>query len=233
MARKLLVVEDDKNISSIIFENAKIENYECDVAYDGEDGQKKALTNAYDLIVLDLMLPKIDGFEICKKIRKEKITTPVIILTAREEEKDKILGLEIGADDYVTKPFGVKEFFARVKANIRRSSAESDFSESGGEIIKIHSVLIDTEKYKVEKNGIPVELSKLEYELLLFFARHPGKIFPREELLKHVWKYEDIYGERTVDTTVSRLRNKIEEDSSNPKLIQNKRGMGYYLTKNE
>jgi len=233
MARKLLVVEDDKNISSIIFENAKIENYECDVAYDGEDGQKKALTNAYDLIVLDLMLPKIDGFEICKKIRKEKITTPVIILTAREEENDKILGLEIGADDYITKPFSVKELFARVKANIRRSSAESDFSESGGEIIKIHSVLIDTEKYKVEKNGVPVELSKLEYELLLFFARHPGKIFPREELLKHVWKYEDIYGERTVDTTVSRLRNKIEEDSSNPKLIQNKRGMGYYLTKNE
>ena len=234
MARKLLIVEDDKNLSSIIFENAKIENYECEVSYDGEEGQKKALTNAYDLIILDLMLPKIGGFEICQKIRREKITTPVIMLTAREEESDKIYGLELGADDYITKPFSVKELFARIKANIRRSSSETDFSNSGGNIIKIqHSIVIDTEKYKVEKNNIPVELSKLEYELLLFFAKHPGKIFPREELLKYVWKYEDIYGERTVDTTVSRLRNKIEEDTSNPKIIQNKRGMGYYLVKNE
>jgi len=233
MARKLLIVEDDKNISSIIHENAKIENYACDVAYDGEDGQKKALTNSYDLIILDLMLPKIDGFEICKKIRKEKISTPVIMLTAREEENDKVFGLELGADDYITKPFSVKELFARVKANIRRSSSETDFTDSGGEIIKVQSIVIDTEKYKVEKHGVPVELSKLEYELLLFFARNPGKIYPREELLKHVWKYEDIYGERTVDTTVSRLRNKIEDDSSNPKIIQNKRGMGYYLTKYE
>jgi len=233
MARRLLVVEDEKNISSIIFENAKIENYECDVSYDGEDGLKKALTNEYDLIILDLMLPKMNGFDICKKIRNEKISTPVIILTAREEEDDKILGFELGADDYITKPFSVKELFARVKANIRRSFTEADFADSEGKIIKIHSVLIDTEKYKVEKNNIPIELSKLEYELLVFFAKHPGKIFPREELLKHVWKYEDIYGERTVDTTVSRLRNKIEDDSSNPKIIQNKRGMGYYLTKNE
>lgn len=233
MARKLLIVEDEKNISSIIFENAKIEGYECDIAYDGENGLNKALTNAYDLIILDLMLPKMDGFEICKKIRREKISTPVIMLTALADENDKIFGLELGADDYITKPFFVKELFARVKANIRRSSAEPDFADSGEKIIKINSIEIDTEKYKVEKNGLPVELSKLEYELLVFFARNPGKIFPREELLKHVWKYEDIYGERTVDTTVSRLRNKIEEDSSNPKIIQNKRGMGYYLVKSE
>ena len=230
MARRLLVIEDDKNISSIIYENAKIEDYECDVSYDGEDGLKKALTNSYDLIILDLMLPKMDGFEVCKKIRRDKVTTPVIMLTARENENDKIFGLELGADDYMTKPFSVKELFARVKANTRRLSAETDPSDSGGNTIKIQSMAIDTEKCAVEKNGAPVELSKLEYELLVFFAKHPGKIFSREELLRHVWKYEDSYGERTVDTTVSRLRNKIEEDSSNPKIIQNKRGMGYYLT---
>jgi len=234
MAKKLLIVEDDKNISFLIFENAKIYGYECDVAYDGEDGLKKALVNAYDLIILDLMLPKIAGFDICKQIRQEKIPTPVIILTAREDEADKILGLELGADDYITKPFSIKELFARIKANIRRSSPDSALSDSGENIIKIQSIVIDCEKYKVEKNNIPVELSKLEYDLLIFLAKNPDKIFPREELLKYVWKYDDFYGEaRTVDTTVKRLRDKIEDDSSNPKIIQNKRGMGYYLTKNE
>ena len=233
MARKLLIVEDEKNLTTIIFENAKIENYECDVSYDGEDGLAKALANTYDLIILDLMLPKMDGFEICKKIRREKISTPVIMLTARAEENDKIIGFEIGADDYITKPFSVKELFVRIKAIIRRSSAETDSADSGGGLLKMHSLTIDADKCKVEKNGVPLELSKLEYELLLFFTKNPGKIFSREELLKNVWKYEDIYGERTVDTTVSRLRNKIEEDSSNPKIIQNKRGMGYYLTRHE
>lgn len=234
MAKKLLIVEDEKNISYIISENAKIEGYECDVSYDGEDGLKKALTNVYDLIILDLMLPKIEGFSICKQIRQKKISTPVIILTAREEEVDKILGLELGADDYITKPFSVKELFARIKANIRRSSADSGLSDanSNSNIIKIQSVIIDCEKCKVEKNNSPVELSKLEYDLLVFLARNPDKIFPREELLKNVWK-DDFYGERTVDTTVNRLRNKIEDDSSNPKIIQNRRGMGYYLTMGE
>ena len=234
MSKKLLIVEDDKNISYIVSENARVEGYECDVSYDGEDGLKKALTNAYDLILLDLMLPKIEGFDICKQIRKYKISTPVIILTAREEEVDKILGLELGADDYITKPLSVKELFARIKANIRRSSAGAGLSEANGNILKIQSVIIDCNKYKVEKNSAPVELSKLEYDLLIYLAKNPDKIFPREELLKHVWKYDDFYGDpRTVDVTVKRLRDKIEEDSSNPKIIKNMRGVGYYLTKNE
>ena len=238
MAKKLLIVEDDKNISFIISENAKIEGYECDVSYDGEDGLKKALANAYDLILLDLMLPKITGFDICRQLRREKITVPVIILTAREEEVDKILGLELGADDYITKPFSVKELFARIKANIRRSSVLTDAgsADSNGGAIIIRDIVIDSEKYKVEKNGSLIELSKLEYDLLVFLAKNPDKIFPREELLKHVWKYDigdDFYGDpRTVDVTVKRLRDKIEDDSSAPKIIQNKRGMGYYLTNN-
>lgn len=235
MAKKLLIVEDDKNISYIIAENAKIEGYECDISYDGEQGLKKASENIYDLIILDLMLPKIDGFNVCKQLRYDRIYTPVIILTAREDEADKIRGLELGADDYITKPFSVKELFARVKANIRRSSADSGLSDlSGSNIITIQSVVIDFEKCKVEKNNIPVELSKLEYDLLVFLAKNPEKIFPREELLKNVWKYDDFYGEaRTVDTTVKRLRDKIEDDSANPKIIQNRRGMGYYLTMGE
>ena len=234
MAKKLLIVEDDKNISFLVSVNAKVEGYDLDVSYDGEDGLNKARENAYDLIILDLMLPKLNGFEICKRIREEKISTPVIILTAREEEGDKILGLELGADDYITKPFSVKELFARVKANIRRSSPDSPLSADSGEnIIKIQSVVIDCEKHKIEKNNVAIELSKLEYDLLVFLAKNPDKIFPREELLKHVWKYEDSYGERTVDTNINRLRNKIEDDSSNPKIIKNMRGMGYYLTKNE
>ena len=235
MTKKLLIVEDDKNISYIIIENAKIEGYECDAAYDGEDGLNKALNNVYDLIVLDLMLPKTDGFEICRHIRKDGVSTPIIMVTAREEEVDKIHGLELGADDYITKPFSVKELFARIKANIRRSSAksaENDKLNGNENMIKTQSLTIDSEKYRVEKNGEVIELSKLEYDLLLFFAKNPDKIFSRAELLKNVWK-DDFYGERTVDTTINRLRGKIEDDVSNPKIIQNKRGMGYYLAKGE
>lgn len=232
MKKKLLVVEDDKHISFIITDNAKAEGYECDAAFDGEIGLDKALNNQYDLIILDLMLPKMNGFEICRSIRSAAIATPVIMLTAREEEVDKILGLELGADDYITKPFSVKELFARIKANIRRSSAEiiAATTERNENIIKIGTLMINNEKYKVEKDGTPIELSKLEYDLLFFFAKNPDKIFSRAELLKNVWQ-DDFYGERTVDTTINRLRGKIEDDSSNPKIIQNKRGVGYYLAR--
>ena len=164
----------------------------------------------------------------------EKISTPVIILTAREEEIDKIIGFDLGADDYITKPFKLKELFARIKANIRRSSSYSGTVVSDENIITIQSITIDLEKHKIEKNNNIIELSKLEYDLLAFLAKNPEKIFSREELLKNVWKYDDFYGDpRTVDVTVKRLRDKIEDDSANSKIIRNKRGMGYYLTKEE
>jgi len=236
MAKKLLVVEDEKGISFIISENAKIEGYECDISYDGEDGLKKALKNDYDLIILDLMLPKINGFDMCKKLRMENISTPVVILTARDEEADKILGLELGADDYITKPFSVKELFARVKANIRRSSGltEAGFSHTDENVIKISYLTIYCDKHKVEKNNSPIELSKLEYDLLVFLAKNPDRIFSREELLSGVWKYDmgdEFYGDpRTVDVTVKRLRDKIEDENQAAKIIQNKRGMGYYIS---
>ena len=229
MSKKLLIVEDDKHISYIIAENAKAEGYECDVAFDGGEGLGMALNNSYDLIILDLMLPVMDGFEVCRHIRGKGVATPVIIVTAREEEVDKILGLELGADDYITKPFSVKEMFARIRANIRRSAAELvAVPERNEHIIEIGAIVIDNEKYKVEKNGAPIELSKLEYGLLSFFAKNLGRIYSRAELLKNVWK-DDFYGERTVDTTVNRLRAKIEDDPANPRIIQNKRGVGYYI----
>lgn len=232
MGKKLLVIEDEKNISDIIVFNAKLAGYECEVAYDGEEGLKRALKGIYDLILLDLMLPKIDGFEICRHIRRQKINTPVIMVTAREEEVDKVLGLELGADDYITKPFGVKELLARIKANIRRS--ESDITnEQGGNVIKIQTIEIDCDNYNVTKNGVAIELSKLEYELLVFFAKNAGKKYSREELLSQVWKYDDFYGDpRTVDVTIRRLRTKIEDDPAMPKIIQNRRNVGYFLSEN-
>lgn len=233
MSKNLLVVEDERSISFIITDNAQIEGYECDVAFDGEDGLTKALNNQYDLIILDLMLPKIDGFEVCRQIRTAGIATPVIMLTAREEEVDKITGLEVGADDYITKPFSPKELFARIRANIRRSSMETITTSAQNEnITKVGVLVIYNDKYRVEKNNEIVKLSKLEYDLLCFLAQNPDKIFTRAELLKNVWK-DDFYGERIVDTTITRLRSKIEDDTSKPKLIINQRGVGYYLSSGE
>jgi len=237
MAKKLLIVEDEHNISDIISVHAEMAGYECDAAFDGEVGLKKASSGEYDLILLDIMLPKIDGFEICKNLRKDGISTPIIMLTANGEEVDRVLGLELGADDYVVKPFRVKELLARIKANIRRSendmggnSALSESSQDNENIIQIRSLAIDNNKRRVEKNGEMIDLSKIEYDLLLFFVKNPGKIFSRENLLISVWKYDDLAGDgRTVDTTIRRLRMKIEDDPSNPKFIQTKPKAGWYL----
>ena len=236
MSKKLLVVEDEHSISDIIVFNAEMAGYECDIAYDGEVGLKKAKSGDYDLILLDVMLPKINGFEICKLLRKEGISTPIIMVTARAEEVDKVFGLELGADDYMIKPFGVKELLARIKANIRRSendlgnAAPSDQGQNTANIIQIQSLTIDDSKRKVEKNGDIIDLSKIEYDLLLFFVKNPGKIFSRESLLTSVWKYDDLYGDgRTVDTTIRRLRMKIEDDPSNPQFIQTRHKAGWYL----
>ena len=235
MSKKLLIIEDEHNISDIIIFNAEMAGYECDVAYDGEVGLAKARSGEHDLVLLDIMLPKLDGFEICKTLRKEGNSIPIIMLTAREEEVDKVYGLELGADDYVPKPFGVKELLARIKANIRRSendvgSTASDPLQNTASLINVQSLTIDDNKRSVEKNGETIDLSKIEYDLLLFFVKSPGKIFSRETLLTNVWKYEDLYGDgRTVDTTIRRLRMKIEDDPSNPQLIQTKPKAGWYL----
>lgn len=226
MDRKILVVDDEKPISDIIKFNLVKEGFQVDVAFDGEEALKKVYQFQPDLILLDLMLPKLDGFQVCRKVR-ETFNMPILMLTAKEEEVDKVLGLELGADDYITKPFGMRELIARVKANLRR--IEVDKKNSQGSSIMSGTLAIDLEKYEVKKGEDIIDLTLREFELLKFLATQENQVFTREQLLKDVWGYE-YYGDiRTVDVTVRRLREKVEDDSSNPKYILTKRGVGYYF----
>ncbi|MBE7039246.1 MAG: response regulator transcription factor [Ruminococcaceae bacterium] len=228
MEKVILIVDDEKPIVDILKFNLEKEGFKVIYAHDGEMGLKLAYDENPDLILLDIMLPKMDGFDVCKKVR-EKSNVPIIMITAREEEVDKVLGLELGADDYITKPFSVRELLARVKANIRRFAADIPKDESGEIIVAAEDFLINTTKYEVTKNGVALDLTLREYELLKFLVTQPNRIFSREALLSSVWGYE-FYGDvRTVDVTVRRLREKVEEDSSNPRYILTKRGVGYYF----
>ena len=232
--KKILIVEDEKKIAQVVQVNLMMAGYLCEVAGDGEEGLQKALTGDFDLILLDLMLPKRDGFSVCREVRKT-MDTPIIMLTAKEEAEDKIMGLEIGADDYVTKPFSIKVLLARIKANIRRYSGEvveRVQTDSDEDKIVIRELVIDNKNYKVTKSGREIELSNKEYELLYFLASHADEVFEREELLLKVWGYESFYGGiRTVDVTMSRLRAKIEETPAEPEYIITKRSKGYYIPK--
>ena len=227
-ARKILIVEDEKTISDIIMFNLKNEGFEVDTAYDGNDGLDKAINGKPDLILLDVMLPGIDGFEICKKVR-EVSKAPILMLTAKEEEVDKVLGLELGADDYITKPFGMRELIARIKANIRRIDFDEEKADEPLNIRELGNLVIDMNRYEVRKNGTPLELTLREFELLQYLAEKESKVFSREQLLSDVWGYEYFGDIRTVDVTVRRLREKLEDDSSDPKYIMTKRGIGYYF----
>ena len=231
--KRILIVEDEKNIAYTLAYNIMQAGYTCDIATDGEEGLNKALTDTYDLILLDLMLPKMDGFTVCKNVR-QKLSTPIIILTARVEEADKIMGLDTGADDYVTKPFSINELLSRIRANIRRSRNEvvASNGETNEGVIEIRGLKIDTSHYSVELNGKPIDdISKKDYEILVLLAKNPGKVFTFEEICSKVWGY-DFCGEdekQTVTTAVHRLRAKLEADSQNPEYVHNKRGVGYYL----
>ncbi|MBA1334687.1 MAG: Two-component response regulator SA14-24 [Firmicutes bacterium] len=228
MNKKILVVDDEKPIADILKFNLEKEGYSVELAFDGQEGIEKTLKTNPDLILLDIMLPKMDGFAVCKKLRQD-IQTPIIMLTAKEEEVDKVLGLELGADDYITKPFGVRELLARVKANLRRAEIPQDNGESASNIIKSGNLKIDLNRYEVKKDDRVVELTLREFELIKFLASQAEQVFTRETLLEDVWGYE-YYGDvRTVDVTIRRLREKIEDDSSNPKYIITKRGVGYYF----
>ena len=228
MAKKILIVEDEKSISDIIKFNLTKEGYEVETAYDGGEGLEKALSVNPDLILLDIMLPVMDGFGVCKKVR-ESSNVPIIMLTAKEEELDKVLGLELGADDYITKPFGMRELIARIKANIRRSELVEDAKEEPADVKTFGSLEIDMNRYEVRKNGVSLDLTLREFELLKYLAEAENRVFSREQLLEDVWGYE-YYGDiRTVDVTVRRLREKLEDDSSDPQYIMTKRGIGYYF----
>lgn len=229
--RTVLIVEDDPHIVDILKFNFEKEGYTILVATDGQAGLDLATDSNPDLILLDVMLPKMDGFEVCRRVR-EKSNVPIIMLTAREEEVDKVLGLELGADDYITKPFSIRELTARVKANLRRTSIEmSTAVQDPANIIASGDLIINIERYEVQKRGVVIDITLREFELLRFLAQQPEKIFSRENLLENVWGYE-YYGDvRTVDVTVRRLREKIEDDPSLPRYIVTKRGVGYYFNK--
>ena len=228
MSKRVLIVEDEKNIVDILTFNLNREGYETLEAYDGETGLQMALEGNPDILLLDVMLPKMNGFDVCRRLREKGSNVPIIILTAREEEGDKVQGLELGADDYITKPFSMRELMARVKANIRRTAmgqpaAGAAMSAGGG-------LTINTESYQVSKNNKPIDLTQREYELLTFLASHPGKVYSRTDLMEQVWNYGYVGDDvRTVDVTVRRLREKIEDDPASPALILTRRGVGYYF----
>lgn len=229
MEKKVLVVDDERPIVEILKINLQKEGYVVFEAYDGEEAVSKAMTVNPDLILLDVMLPKLDGFSVCKKIR-EKSSVPILMLTAREEEFDKVLGLELGADDYITKPFGMRELLARVKANMRRTVAtQEERTEKAEDGLEIGNFRLDFNRYELYKNGKLIDLTIREFDLIKFLASRPNKVFSRQNLLESVWDYE-YYGDvRTVDVTVRRLREKVEDDPSEPTVIMTKRGVGYYF----
>ncbi|MDQ0297652.1 two-component system response regulator VicR [Salibacterium salarium] len=228
MDEKILVVDDEQPIADILDFNLKKEGFTVEVAYDGNEALEKVHEFVPDLVLLDIMLPYKDGMEVCREIRKY-FDMPIIMLTAKDAEIDKVLGLELGADDYVTKPFSNRELLARVKANLRRLQAVPEESPSKQKQIEIGDLTVDPDAYLVSKRGDPVDLTHREFELVHYLARHIGQVMTREHLLQAVWGYDYFGDVRTVDVTVRRLREKVEDNPSYPMWIVTRRGVGYYL----
>ncbi|MBS7402460.1 MAG: response regulator [Oscillospiraceae bacterium] len=231
MQRTVLIVDDEKSIVDILKFNLEKSEYKTICAYDGKEALKLAREMNPDLILLDVMLPYMDGFEVCKALRSEGSAIPIIMITAREQETDKVLGLELGADDYITKPFSVRELLARVKANMRRLPVqESAPIEKSGNVIEFKDIIIDFDRHTVFKGGSALELTQREYELIKFLASNPGRVISRKELMSEVWQY-DYYGDlRAVDVAVRRLREKLEDNPAEPVYVMTKRGVGYYFS---
>ena len=229
---KILIVEDESAIADIVAFNLEREKYEVETVYDGLAGLERGMSGDFDLILLDVMLPGMDGFEICRRIR-EKSNVPIIMLTAREEETDKVFGLEIGADDYITKPFSMRELMARVQANLRRTrrpDPEASKAEAIKPDIEIGDIAIYDAAHDIKRRGVSVDLTAREFALLRTMAASPDKVFSREELLSGVWGYEYFGDLRAVDVAVRRLREKLEEDPAQPRYIITRRGVGYYFS---
>ncbi|WP_074950549.1 response regulator [Alicyclobacillus macrosporangiidus] len=227
----ILVVEDEEPIANILKYALEREGYQVHTAFDGVEAVRLARRLNPHLVLLDVMLPEKDGFEVCREIRSFS-TAPVIMLTARNAEVDKVLGLELGADDYVTKPFSTRELLARIKANLRRTALEEVAQPDGARgSLQVRDVIIDLDTYTVSKRGRIIPLTHREFELFSFLASHPGVVFTREQLLRQVWG--SAYGgdERTVDVTIRRLREKLEDDPSNPVYVLTRRGVGYFATR--
>jgi two-component system response regulator VicR len=231
MARTILIVDDDPHIVDILTFNLERESYGVLSAMDGLEGLQLALEENPDLILLDVMLPGMNGFEICQEIRKTDMLTPILMLTAREEERDRVLGLESGADDYVIKPFGVRELLARIKRNLRRIDAMPGDSAAGvdPELASIGRLTVNYTTQSLFKDGCRVDVTQREYELICFMAKTPGKICTREELITEVWNYDFLGDLRIIDVAIRRLREKLEDNPAIPAILITKRNAGYYL----
>jgi two-component system response regulator VicR len=235
MFGKILVVDDEQPIADILKFNLEKEGYQVICAFDGGAAVDLALKENPDLILLDLMLPVKDGMDVCREVRQHLHTTPIIMLTAKDTEIDKVLGLELGADDYVTKPFSTRELLARVKAHLRRQTKAAQIAAVDTTVedektgVPYYNLFIDTDMYVVYKNGEPLDLTHREFELLHYMIRNGGKVMTREHLLQAVWGFEYFGDVRTVDVTIRRLREKIEDDPSKPEYITTRRGLGYMM----
>lgn len=234
--KTILIVDDEKTIVDMLVYNLQKEGYNTLEAGDGEEAVNIALGQKPDLVLLDIMLPKMDGLAVCKRIR-QSLNIPILMISAKDEEIDKILGLELGADDYITKPFSVRELMARVKANLRKAEITAKAMEStltekepdNTNMIIVGDLSLDLNKFEVKVSGEVIDLTLREFEVIKYLANQPGQVVTRETLLEKVWGYE-YYGDiRTVDVTVRRIREKIEKDTSNPKILITKRGVGYYI----
>lgn len=237
--KTILVVDDEKSIMELLVFNLQKEGYNTLEAYDGATAVDLALNGKPDLILLDVMIPKLDGISVCKKIRYALniSSIPILMISAKDTESDKIVGLEMGADDYITKPFQIREVMARVKAHLRKAeslnleSAQLQKNEDKDDIIKVGDLTLDLKKIEVKVKGEVINLTKKEFDVLKYLASQPGQVVTREMLLREVWEYEEYVGAiRTIDVTMNRIRDKIEKDKANPKILITKRGVGYYVT---
>jgi len=228
MTRHILVIEDNEDLAGLLKLHLGDLLYKVELAFDGKSGLSKAKSGTYDLIILDLMLPAMDGLEVCRQLRASSTYTPILMLTSKSSELDRVLGLELGADDYVTKPFSIRELVARVKALFRRiDELKSTTHPEGLRVLSHGGLLIDKARRTVKVKGIPVELTAKEFDLLLHFARHPGRVFTRSQLLDSVWGYGHDGYEHTVNSHINRLRAKIEENPAQPRYVLTVWGVGY------
>ena len=232
--KRILLVEDDDDIADLLDLHLSDEGHRVEVVDDGDEGLERALSEAHDLIILDIMLPGTDGFDICRRLRQEKCPTPILMVTAKTEEVDKVLGLELGADDYITKPFSIREVLARVKAIFRRVEVDQEAQQDDtAASIEFGGLVVEPEKRKVQVNGDVVDLTSKEFELLLLFVQNPGHAYSRDELLDEVWGYQYSGYSHTVNTHINRLRNKIEPDPSEPRYVKTVWGVGYRFAEPE
>lgn len=223
---KILIVEDEPNMRLGLKDNLEFEGFDVEIAEDGKDGLTKILENNYDLVIMDVMMPNMSGFDVCRNVRKSGVTTPIILLTAKGEEIDKVLGLELGADDYVTKPFSLRELLARVKAILRRSE---NFSLQENKLVRIGKIEVDFNGYKAISNKIDIQMSHKEFEILHYLWKKRNTTVSRDDLLTEIWGYDETPTTRTVDNFILKLRQKIEFDPNHPKIILTVHGVGYKM----